>query len=86
MESPRLWAWERRVKLLLMVTLVYSFLLSLLEGGLEEVRKAVLRAGCHRTGKRSREVAAPLYRLRSALSRLWQDDRSSPRTHRLNSG
>ena len=26
----------------------------------------------HRTGKRSREVAAPLYRLRSALSRLWQ--------------
>lgn len=86
MESPRLWTWERRVKLLLMATLVYSFLLSLLEGGLEEVRKAVLRAGCHRTGKRSRATAAPLYRLRSALSRLWQDDHRSPRAHRLSSG
>jgi hypothetical protein len=86
MESPRLWSWERRVKLLLMVTLVYGFLLSLLDEELEELRAALLRAGCHRTGKRSREVAAPLYRLRSALSRLWQDDRASPRTHRLSSG
>lgn len=86
MESPRLWSWERRIKLLLMVTLVYGFLLSLLDVELEEVRAAVLRAGCHRTGKRSREVAAPLYRLRSALSRLWQDAIPSPRAHRLNSG
>jgi hypothetical protein len=30
MESPRVWTWERREKLLLMVTLVYAFLLSLL--------------------------------------------------------
>ena len=29
-ESPRLWFWENRLKLLLMVSLVYAFLLSLL--------------------------------------------------------
>jgi len=32
MESPRVWIWERREKLLLIVTLVYAFLLSLLAG------------------------------------------------------
>lgn len=72
MESPRLRSWERREKLLLMATLVYAFLLSLLEAELEALREAVLRSGCHRTGKRGRAGAAPLYRLRSALSRLWQ--------------
>ena len=36
------------------------------------LRALVLRNWCHRTGKRYQEVAAPLYRLRSALSRLWQ--------------
>lgn len=72
MESPRLWTWERRLKLLLMATLVYAFLLSLLDSGLQALREALLRKGCHRTGKRGRQVAAPLYRLRSALSRIWQ--------------
>src|SRR5215212_153159 len=86
MESPRVWTWERREKLLLMVTLVYAFLLSLLASEWEELRDWLLRAWCHRTGKRSREVAAPLYRLRSALSRLWQAYLSSPATLRLNSG
>jgi len=69
MESPRVWTWERREKLLLMVTLIYAFLLSLLASEWEELRNWLLRAWCHRTGKRSREVAAPLYRLRAALSR-----------------
>lgn len=82
MESPRLWTWEWREKLLLMATLVYAFLSSLLEANLEAVREAVLRKGYHRTGKRARQVAAPLYRLRSALSRLWQHTRSAPRTYR----
>jgi len=86
MESPRVWTWERREKLLLMVTLVYAFLLSLLASEWEELRTWLLRAWCHRTGKRSREVAAPLYRLRSALSRLWQAYLSSPGTLRLSSG
>jgi hypothetical protein len=86
MESPRVWTWERREKLLLMVTLVYAFLLRLLAVEWEELRMWLLRAWCHRTGKRSHEVAAPLYRLRSALSRLWQAYLSSPGTLRLNSG
>jgi hypothetical protein len=30
-ESPRLWQWETRLKLLLMVSLIYAFLLTLLE-------------------------------------------------------
>ena len=37
MESPRLWFWENRLKLLLMVSLVYSFLLSLLAPELESL-------------------------------------------------
>lgn len=86
MESPRVWKWERREKLLLMVTLLYAFLLSLLASEWEELRDWLLDAWCHRTGKRSREVAAPLYRLRSALSRLWQAYLPSPGTLRLTLG
>lgn len=71
-ESVRLWSWERREKLLMLASLVYAFLLGLLEEQFAELRVALLRLGCHRTGKRSREVSTPLYRLRSALSRLWQ--------------
>jgi hypothetical protein len=70
-ESPRLWTWERREKLLLLVTLCYAFLLSLLAEELTAVRSWLLRHFCHRTGKRGRESSAPLYRLRAALSRLW---------------
>lgn len=70
-ESPRLWTWERREKLLLLVTVVYAFLLSLLQVTLAVLREWLLRHYCHRTGKRSRETPAPLYRLRTALGRLW---------------
>ena len=86
MESPRLWTWARREKLLLMVTLVYAFLLSLLDPALEILRAWLLRYWCHRTGKRSREASAPLYRLRSALSRLWQAYLPAPLSLRLSSG
>jgi hypothetical protein len=86
MESPRLWTWERREKLLLMVTLVYAFLLSLLAPCLAELRAVLLRKWCHRTGKRSQTTPAPLYRLRSALSRLWLEVLPAPLAHRLNSG
>lgn len=71
MESLRLWSWANRLKLLLMVTLVYSFLLSLLHPDLQPLCQQLLRYNCHRTGKRSRNSSTPLYRLRSALSRLW---------------
>jgi hypothetical protein len=70
-ESPRLWKWETRLKLLLMVSLVYSFLLALLDEPRATLKAWLLRYWCHRTGKRCREATTPLYRLRWALSRLW---------------
>ena len=71
MESPRLWRWERRLKLLLMATVVYAFLLTLLDLSQQLMRQWLLRWWCHRSGKRYREASVPLYRLRSAISRLW---------------
>ncbi len=69
MESPRLWSWGNRLKLLLIATLAYAFLLSLLTP--EELRLWLLKHWCPRTGKRCRDASTPLYRLPSALSRLW---------------
>jgi hypothetical protein len=69
----QLWKWDNRIKLLLMVTLAYVFLLSLLHPLIETMRNWLLRHWCHRTGKRRREATAPLYRLRWAISRFWQD-------------
>ena len=71
MESPRLWFWENRLKLLLMVSLVYAFLLSLLAPNLVPLLEELLRNWCHRTGERYRQAAIPLSRLRAALSNLW---------------
>src|SRR6266567_4277930 len=67
----RLWKWETRLKLLLMVSLVYSFLLTLLDGTCAKLKDWLLRYWCHQTGKWCREATTPLYRLRWALSRLW---------------
>lgn len=72
MESPRLQQWEPRRKLLLLVTLVYAFLLSLLDHEHDLLRQCLLDRWSHRTGRRARQSRAPLYRLRWALSRLWQ--------------
>jgi len=71
MESCRLWFWDNRMKLLQVVTLVYAFLLSLLEKELKEAVSNLLRQGCHRTGKRCRNTPTPLYRIRLALANLW---------------
>lgn len=68
-ESPRLIRWEARLKFLLIASLAYAFLLSLLSN--TDFLFAFLSRYCHRTGKWSREISAPLYRLRLALSRLW---------------
>jgi len=73
MESPRLWAFENRLKLLSIVTLVYAFLLHLLEPLYRDRVQSVLRLKCHRTGKRCRDILVPLYRLRWAISRLWDE-------------
>ena len=78
MESPRLWKWENRLKLLMMAAVVYAFLLSLLDQRLKPLIESLLREWCHRTGKRYRNFAIPLYRIRSALSRLWLTFSPSP--------
>jgi hypothetical protein len=77
MESPRLWLWDNRLKLLMMATLVYAFLLSLLDVDFGPLRCWLLRWWCHRNGKWSEDTPAPLYRLRSAISRLWSDHHPS---------
>jgi hypothetical protein len=70
-ESPRLLKWESRLKLLCIAGLAYSFLLSLLVPAFSDLRSWLLHTFCHRTGKRSRDTPAPLYRLRFALALLW---------------
>lgn len=75
LECPRVWSLEARLKLLGMVMLVYAFLLSLLDPVHRELIQALLRFKCHRTGKRCQNTPAPLYRIRWALSRLWDDYR-----------
>lgn len=77
-ESPRLWTWDRRLKLLLLATLAYAFLLTLLREAWETLRVWLLRQFCHRTGKRARETPSPLYRLRTALGRLWLAHPAAP--------
>jgi hypothetical protein len=81
-ESPRVYDWEVRLKLLLLATLAYAFLLHLLSSSFDELRAYLLRNWCHRTGRRYQSVAAPVYRLRAALSRLWQAA-SPPGYHQL---
>lgn len=67
LESPRLWFWHNRTKLMAIVTLVYDFMLSILRNWKSWV-KLFFRNWCHRTGKRYREASIPLYRLRMAIS------------------
>lgn len=66
------WDWEPREKLLLLATLAYAFLLTLLSPCFEPVRRFVLRRYGHRTGRHCRQAHAPFARLRMALSRFWQ--------------
>lgn len=68
-ESPRLHAWEARLKFLLIASLAFAFLLSLLPNF--DLLFRLFSAFCHRTGKWSQDTLTPLYRLRLALSRLW---------------
>lgn len=70
-ESPRLFRWSSRHKLLLIAALAYAFLLSLLPPTPHSIATWLLNTFCPRTGKRSRMTPAPLYRLRIALAFLW---------------
>lgn len=67
LESPRLWFWDNRMKLMAIVTLVYDFLLTVMRNWKDWV-PIFLRNWAHRTGKRYREASIPLYRLRMAIS------------------
>lgn len=68
-ESPRLLAWQARLKFLLIASLAYAFLLSLLPN--TDFWSRLFSTFCHRTGQWSRDISTPLYRLRLAISRLW---------------
>jgi hypothetical protein len=67
LESPRLWFWDNRMKLMAIVVLVYDFILRTLRDW-ESWVQLFFRNWCHRTGKRYREASIPLYRLRMAIS------------------
>jgi hypothetical protein len=71
-ESLRLQRWEPRRKMLLLITLAYGFLLSVLAPSLLLVRSRLFVHWCQRADWRLWTAKAPLYRLRWALSRLWQ--------------
>jgi hypothetical protein len=86
MESPRLWRWETRLKLLLIVSLAYAFLLSLLDPLLKPLRDLLIQRFCPRTGRRSRDSPAPLYRIRTALTYLLNYTQSPLFGLRQNSG
>lgn len=66
-ESPRLWLFENRLKLLAIVTLVFDFLLQLIQNW-EAWLKPFLNNWCHRTGNRYRIASIPIYRLRTAIA------------------
>jgi hypothetical protein len=86
-ESSRVQDWEVRRKVLLPATMADAVLLHLLDPSSPDLCAVLLRNGCHRTGKRYQAEAAPRYRLRSTLSRLWQS--APPPGHHqpvLNSG
>ena len=67
MESPRLWFWENRLKLLAIVTLVFDFLLRMIQNWAAWVSH-FLRNWGHRTGNRYRNASIPIYRLRIAIA------------------
>jgi hypothetical protein len=68
-ESPRLWKLQTRLKLLFIATLAFASLLFLLLTD-HELAQKLIHLFCHRTGKKLKQTKVPLYRLRSALSRL----------------
>lgn len=74
-ESPRIWSMENRLKLFGMVTLVYAFLLHLLNPEHRNLVNTLLNLQCRRTGKWQQKVQVPLYRLRWAMNRLLERHR-----------
>lgn len=71
LESLRSFSWEVRLRLGWMLVLVHAFLLQLLSPTAAGLKQYLLEVWCHRNGERSRDIQAPLYRLRFALALLW---------------
>lgn len=67
LESPRLWFWDNRRKMMAIVVLVYDFLLTIMRNWKNWV-PIFLSDWAHRTGKRYRDASIPLYRLRMAIA------------------
>lgn len=67
LESPRLWFWENRMKLLGIVTIAYDFMLRMMSNWRTWV-DPFMKTWCHRTGERYRNASIPLYRFRLAIS------------------
>jgi hypothetical protein len=70
-ESPRLHDWEHRRRLLMLASLVYAFLLELMQPPWEGTRDWLMHFWCRRTGAWTRQALVPFTRLRTALSQLW---------------
>ena len=68
-ESPRLWFFDRTLKLLSLVTLVMDFILSMIANHKSFARKLIDK-WCPRTGNRQKKTFLPIYRLRLALAQL----------------
>jgi hypothetical protein len=66
MESPRLWFFENRLKMLMLVTLVMDFLFRLLRN-FRDTMTVIMNVWCPRTGNRHRKTSMPIYRLRKAI-------------------
>jgi hypothetical protein len=73
LETVNIREQEKREKMLLIVMVVYMFLLWLMDGKQREGVVWLLRHYCHRTGKKQREQKVPIYRVRWAISRYWQE-------------
>ena len=52
MQSPRVWDWKSRLKLLGLATLAYAFLLHLLSAPFQLLRRWLFRYAAHRTVSR----------------------------------
>lgn len=65
-QSIRLWEWENRKKMMMLVILVYDFLLRFFRNW-ENIAWACINQWMKRTGKRLTKTRQPLYRLRNAL-------------------
>ena len=66
MESPRLWFFENRLKMLGLVTLVMDFLFRMLRN-FRGMMLTIMNVWCPRTGNRHRKASRPIYRMHKAI-------------------